>query len=407
MNKLFDIPDLENEKIVNACSKNNCKDIYNLALSYQEQQRHEIGIGLFEKTMRVAKLTGDVFYLNKALNEIEITRHRIYLKSMPQGIHITLTRRCNMKCTFCYLRRYSSGSDISKRSCEEISRLFPYLKRLVWQGGEAFLHPQFRKMIAKSTRFPNIQQTLLTNGSFLNEEWIELFLKIPEFHLVIPIESVKKETYEGLRKGGSFKKLKRNINLVNSLRKNSNNKIYLSMNTILMKKNYMELKRIVDFAVENKFYHIIFTPLYPNGTEFYKKERISPDDNKICGYLSVLMPKLLAKAAKNNVYLDDRFTSSIKKEKRKRYQKDWPGPIGIAGCLAPWQQVFIESTGEVKNYCHCGYTIGNLNANSILEIWNGDDVIKLRANILNKDDYHLCNQICKSGVLNKSDLILT
>lgn len=381
----------------------NYKDIYESALKEWGKQNYDRSIGLLEESMRLAEMSNDTFFVNKALNEIEIKQKKINLGSMPRVIHVTLTSRCNMRCPFCYLDRYASIWDLPARVCEEIIDLFPYLQHLTWQGGEAFLHSSFRKMILKSIDFPNIRQTLLTNGSFLDEGWLDLFLKIPKFTIVISLESVKKETYEDLRKGGNFDRLKKNLRLINFRSQNNGNKFNLLINIIVMKRNYLEIEEMINFAIENKFNHIILTPLYANGSEFYDKEYLLPDGEEVREYFSCLMPRMAEKASRNNVYLDDRFTGIGKDRVASGTHVNYTATLDEAICLSPWQQLFIESTGEVKSYCSCVHNLGNLKDNSIKEIWNGLLLGQLRQNILNYD-YRSCNPICVAGLLDKSNL---
>ena len=252
-------------------------------------------------------------------------------------------------------------------------------------------------------RFPNIQHTLITNGMFLDERWIELFLKVPEFHLVISIESIKKEVYDELRKGGSLVRLRKNINLLNTLRNKVDNKLKLSMSIIAMKRNYLEIEDIINFALENKFYDIMISPLYPNGSEFYDKEYLSPDNDEVQKHFS----KISAKIDKEKIVLNDMFTG----QEKKKIRADINSPVNSlkfvdkAICLAPWQQLFIEVNGEAKSYCHCTNAIGNLNNNSISEIWNSEKAMKLREDILNYN-YQSCNVACTEGLLNEIDLKL-
>ena len=119
------------------------------------------------------------------------------------------------------------------------------------------------------------------------------------------------------------------------------------------------------------------------------------------------MPKLSEKANKNGIYLADRFTGIVRQEPpAKDNQVNYTEFSDKTICLTPWQQLFIEINGEVKNYCHCNYIVGNLNNNSIKDIWNGEMLIKLRRDILNYD-YHSCNVICANGTIDKSNLKLT
>ncbi len=381
------------------------RDIYETALKEWGSRDFDRSIASLEECRRLAEEKGDLFFANKALNEIEVKQKKVYLQSMPRVIHVTLTSRCNMRCPFCYLERYSGVWDMPAQVCEEVIGLFPYLQHLTWQGGEAFLHQAFRKMILESIKFPNIQQTILTNGSFLNEEWLDLFLKIPRFTIVISLESVKKEVYAELRKGGDLDKLKRNLDLINSRTRDDGSRFNLLVNIIVMKRNYLEVEDMVDFAIENKFNHIILTPLYGNGSEFYNLEYLSPDEKGIKDHFAQLMPKAAGKASRNKVYLDDRFSGIGKERSSSEEQAACPGTLDEAICLSPWQQLFMESTGEVKSYCSCVHNLGDLKKKSIKEVWNGEPLKQLRQNILNYD-YGNCNPICVGGLLDKSNLKL-
>jgi MoaA/NifB/PqqE/SkfB family radical SAM enzyme len=248
-----------------------------------------------------------------------------------------------------------------------------------------------------------MEQTLLRNGSLLNKEWLDLFLKIPKFTLVISLESVKKETYEELRKGGNFDELKRNLNLINS--QGNSGRFHLLVNIIVMKRNYLEIEEMVNFAIENKFNHIILTPLYTNGSEFYDREYLAPKDEWVRRYFFELIPKIIERAERNNIYLDDRFFGIGKAQATEDGQVGCKEPFDNAICLSPWQQLFIESTGEVKSYCHCVHKLGNIKDTSIKEIWNNEITVGLRKSILERD-YHLCNPVCLKGLLDQNNLKL-
>lgn len=382
------------------------KNIYESALREWQKQSYDKSLGLFEEAKRLSEKDNDIFSANKALNEIEIRQKKVSLTSRPRVIHVTLTDRCNLRCPFCYLDRYATRWDMPAQGCEEIIKFFPYLQRLTWQGGEAFMHPYFKKMLLEAIEFPNIQHTILTNGSFLNDEWLDLFLKIKKFTIVISLESVRWEVYEDLRRGASLERLKRNLSLVNSLSEENNHRLDLVMNIIVMKRNYLETEEMIDFAIENKFGHVILTSLYPNNSEFFDREYASMEDEQIRRYFSAILPSIFEKTSRRNIFLDDRFTGIAKEDAAVRQQINYTEFCDRAICLSPWQQLFIESTGEVKSYCSCVHALGNLKDSSIEEIWNNETVKRLRQDILNYD-YNKCNRACVSGALDKSNLKLT
>jgi len=64
---------------------------------------------------------------------------------------------------------------------------------------------------------------------------------------------------------------------------------------------------------------------------------------------------------------------------------------GVPRCHIPWQQMVIDSTGYVAPCCYWSAVdnkndaIGNINAQSIEEIWNGARYQKLRTGIARGD----------------------
>ena len=350
-----------------------------------------------------------IFLNNKLFNEQEITQKKTVIDSKPRAVHLTLTDRCNMKCQFCYLEKYKARWDMPEKACNEIMDIFPCLQRLVWQGGEAFLHPKFLEMLVESAKFPDIEQTMITNASFIDEKWVEIFEKIPKFNFVVSLESVNKEMYEHFRRGGKFELLKRNIGLLNEARKKNVDGIQLSLTTIVMKSNYKEMEDIVDFAVSNGFHNITINPLYLNGTEFNAGEYIAPDAPDLQNHFNNIMPSILEKVNRNRIFFNDRF-SVARKELRSQCFSDSVEQDRKANdqllCHAPWQQLFIETGGDVNPNCYCrSHIIGNVNVNSISEIWNGSILQKMRQDIIAKN-YAGCASACLDGLLDTQALKL-
>lgn len=75
-------------------------------------------------------------------------------------------------------------------------------------------------------------------------------------------------------------------------------------------------------------------------------------------------------------------------------------PKIISSCCVPWEQFYIIPSGEVKRCCSNPLDekiLGNVNINSIDEIWNGEEFKKYRDNMLlgrqNLDSCKMCDVI--------------
>ena len=59
-------------------------------------------------------------------------------------------------------------------------------------------------------------------------------------------------------------------------------------------------------------------------------------------------------------------------------------------CKSPWTSIFIETDGSVKSCCAGGYYWGNLHNNTVEEILNSPQVIKIKQQIINDEPVDYC-----------------
>jgi Iron-sulfur cluster-binding domain len=63
----------------------------------------------------------------------------------------------------------------------------------------------------------------------------------------------------------------------------------------------------------------------------------------------------------------------------------------ISECHHPWEWLVVDPLGWVRPCCYASRPIGNLNDQTIEELWNGADMVRLRASI--RDGY--INKVCR------------
>jgi MoaA/NifB/PqqE/SkfB family radical SAM enzyme len=69
--------------------------------------------------------------------------------------------------------------------------------------------------------------------------------------------------------------------------------------------------------------------------------------------------------------------------------------LKISDCRHPWDNLQILTTGDVRVCCWSNKPVGNLNKNSLDEIWNGDEMKILRESVENDKVHDLCkNAAC-------------
>lgn len=425
-----------------------------LSQAYNYIGLYDCTIDLYERNKdRIVK---NKFFKNKFLNEYEIASKKIILTSKPRNLMVVLSNRCNIRCIMCMTSR--SKWELPKERLDEIIELFPYLERIMWQGGEILLLPYFKDILKETTKYKNLRQSMISNFQLANEDIINLIVT-NNVELTISVDGVCKETYESIRVGGSFEKLVNNLQKLLDMRNKIENKMILNMNVVVMRENYYKLSDFIDFAYKYKFNFICFMQL-----DFVPKNNIVSDiiikrqqdlftdkdetEMKILSYQMMLVEQ---KAKKYGIRVESRLKTnrlseieieeyvnkenfykqyikdkkiSIEKEISKQYginnvkrNFDYNIQNGITIdskeiidynekicnnksqnmlCHLPWYSLTLDFDGSVRPDCQCSISknVGHLKDCSINEIWNNVQMQYYRKKIINNDYEDLCSDNC-------------
>jgi len=190
---------------------------------------------------------------------MRLKERKITLSSKPLKLNVVLTTRCNLNCLMCEVRRIPW--QIPEKVIGEVISLFPYLREIIWQGGEVFLLDYFKGLLERATPYPDLTHDITTNGHLIDEEWMSMLNKI-NLNLNISIDGVTKQTYEYIRKGSKFEDLIRTLELINETKNQGEGKrLVLVMIVTVMHSNYRELEKVIEFAKRFKFDRIILQPI--------------------------------------------------------------------------------------------------------------------------------------------------
>jgi len=341
----------------------------------------------------------DIFHKNKTLNEQEIRLRKLVLKSKPTYLGVELTKKCNLGCEMCFQRGTDRTQEVSESTVCQVEELMPYLETISWLGGEAFLYEGFEKLYKKAAAYKNLTQVIVTNGQLIDERWAEL-LTGTSLELIFSIDGTTKGTYEGIRRGASFEKLKENIGLINKYRMNSGSAVKTGITFIVMSSNYRELENLPEFAAENGFNFVNLTTLlnfdHPQNI-FYSCDKDAIEA------VSKMKPLMLEKAdkfgVKFNYWLNspehyDFCDHKCAKGNVKAFSlcTKAAGADGILFCHNPWTKMYVV-TDEVSSFCLCKKPIGNLKENTLLEIWNGETAQLYRRNMI-ENNLSMCDYRC-------------
>jgi MoaA/NifB/PqqE/SkfB family radical SAM enzyme len=388
-----------------------CRDQIRLIQSYNFEGRYSDALKETEEASKFIGVKTPMFQ-NMLQNEIEIAQRKVELSCKIRALTVTLTNKCNLACIMCKTR--NKPWDLPEKHLKGIIEVFPYLERVMWQGGEVFLYPGFKDLLKEASRFP-MRKIIATNGILIDREFAEIMVK-SNVELTFSIDGATKEVYERIRQGASFEKVIESVKLINELRQSLNPKMETRLNVLVMRSNCQQIEQFLDFAKQYKFNTVFFNS---TGNDFQNlNENIfcySRDEEAI-SYINKIRARIADKARQYNIRLENWLPSSefldqaqgqglarrdIGKSEDKPTEKDEK-----LFCHVPWQRLYIDCGGYVRPDCLCPTEkyVGNISENTPEEIWNTEKMKEYRSRIINNDFRNFCNPDCVFGRVAQKNL---
>jgi len=192
----------------------------------------------------------------------------------PQIVSFEDDLTCNLYCPSCRSKKYILSS---KESLEKFNLQINLLKDIgnrleeLWLcgAGDPFASSSYKKLLTQIDLniFTNLKIRIDTNGILLNEEMWEKVLKHIEQKIgliAVSVDSVTKETYEDLRRGGKLETLLNNLEFLSKMKKQLGFKFLVRM--IVQEKNFKEMKEFVKFGLSLDVDWVVFSKLENWGT---------------------------------------------------------------------------------------------------------------------------------------------
>lgn len=352
-----------------------------------------------------------LMYKNMLQNEIDISQRNVSLSCRIRALTVTLTNKCNLSCIMC--KSISKPWDLPGESIPAIIALFPYLERLMWQGGEVFLYPGFKELLKEASRFP-MRQIIATNGHLIDAESAEIMVR-SKVELTFSIDGATKDVYEHIRRGGQFEKVISNLNLVNELRQKLNPDMQTRLNVLVMRSNYHQVEQFLDFAKQYKFNTVFFNS---TGKDFENlKENVFcfSRDEEVLIYLNRIRARIAKTAQDYGIRLENWLPSLDFIEQTQNQLQEYPKASGeepkgdktnTLPCHVPWQRMYIDCGGSVRPDCLCptDKSVGSIIDNTLEEMWNNDKMKEYRQRIIDNNYKDFCNPDCVFGRVAEKNL---
>jgi radical SAM protein with 4Fe4S-binding SPASM domain len=304
-------------------------------------------------------------------------------RPFPITMEVDLTNRCNHRCSFCFYAEHIAV-DKSMLNTEIINKALTDAKTMGLKGvsftggGEPMVHKEFVKVL-KHARAAGLDCGLITNGSAINASNVQDLVTNLKW-IRISMGGGNRESYKYVQGVDHFDRVMENIKMLSRLNSESGQPVNIGVRVLVTEQN---LGSLLNLANELTQFKINYLQLAPDM--FTKDEGKFWNDNKTQGIFrdseSILQTQ--------NIKL---LTAGYLKEQPRL---DYPEK-----CYAHFFQVAVTAEGDVI-FCKNArgakdFIIGNINENTLEEIWNGEKNKSLEKWIKPSN----CGLLCKNMQLN-------
>lgn len=198
-------------------------------------------------------------------SSIEQIRNEIWIKKRhPHVGGIELTPYCNLHCIHCYLQDQEKGDLLSTQEIKVIiDKLFDAgVLFLYFTGGEIFTRPDFAEIYVYAKQKGFIVE-LLTNGTLISPEYIEIFNQFPPASISISMYGKNEESYQRVTgQKGMYARVIHTFELL------SKNQIHFEIKYIGVRENqddYWDIRQIAEkYGTEFSYSMELFPTLKGN-----------------------------------------------------------------------------------------------------------------------------------------------
>lgn len=290
---------------------------------------------------------------NKNLKELArlVLYNRSYFLSSPlinpEVLQISITNRCNLKCKFCSIHKYTTSEEeeIGLKDIKNIITIAKNqfdIKELILTGGEPLLLGDDIVRISEFAHKKNIRIILTTNG-FLLQKYARSLAEAGISHFHISIDGLK-NTHNYLRNNPeSFSRAVESIKYLVKIRHMYSYNYSVGIAMLMLKSNINQIYELYKYA--DSLGVDIFELLYylPDNTEFSVTDQtfLWPDSNDMDKFNHIY--KKIIETKTENIQFDKYFDIDLvcRYYKRIMHHEDWK-------CFAGFKNFFITMSDPKK-----------------------------------------------------------
>lgn len=360
--------------------------------------------------------------LNEKLNSYERAFGMEALRSFPVFVGVPAGDRCNLECIFCTDRSKDCSYQYKNTSFDEFlmfSQPLSFANYIQIQGwGEPLVNPDYEKILDFMTSTCKGACTISfnTNGTLLNERWIDKIASVPNLLINISLNASSRETYESIMKQDCFNEVVKNIRSLVRKRDQkgcnaspSGKRPLISISMVAMRQNVHEIPRFVSLAADLGADYAILRDLI-----ILRKERLQDSlyfqknltSNELKQAFAVAKARGIALDTTSfpvGYFLPEVYCIDPQYTEYSRWRPFSDNCLSscnysVGECCDPWTSFVLDSSGDVKVCCYSETIMGNIFKQSFSEIWNGDMYRYYRRNVNSINPPKDCTNCIKKRV---------
>ena len=289
---------------------------------------------------------------------------KVKAEFIPLVISWNITRKCNLKCSHCYINatkeelREELTTEEAKCLMDQIADVSRPL--LVLSGGEPLLRKDIYELIRYGAA-KGFRMGLGSNGSLIEEDVAKKLKDAGVKTVSISLDSCVPEKHDDFR--GVEGSWLRAVNAIKALKKNG---ILVQVNTTVTQANHGEIDEIMSLAehlgVEN--FHLFFLVPTGRGT---KLADISP------AQYEGMIKSTFAKTSKHRLNVKPSCAPQFMRIAKNMGldMRQW-----IRGCIAGLYYCRVFPNGDITPCPYLPVKLGNIREKAFSEIWFESDVFK-------------------------------
>jgi len=303
------------------------------------------------------------------------------LRSLPVGIDLEPTTRCNLRCLACQHSEGNwPGEDLPVERFGRLLDQLPYLEQIKLQGvGEPLLHEQFFELVRRAKRH-GIWVSSITNGTTLHlEKHRSEILGSRLDEMMVSIDGATAETHAHWRGGSDLDRIVSGLGRLVELRGRATAP-RLGIWCVGNPDNLRELPALVELAAAIGVDELTYqTEMASWGREEWRKRlaafRISRGTTEAAQYLKEARDEALRRRFPLTIYTGNRFSAE-------------------RPCFWPWESCFVSAGGSVTRCCVASdprlHNFGRIDDSDFPGMWNSGDYQTLRRTIRDNNIPPIC-----------------